>query len=256
MKTGFMSALLFGMVVGMPLAYAAKIMVVETQDAELRRGPSKSQVALTKIRAGTWVTASNLPNGGYYKVRTTSGDVGWVAQALLAPARTAYVEAAEVSLYEKPDMKSKVLLKLRKGDRVFSTGMPLNGFLGVRTDKASSGWATENSLYVAVAAQVEIDTDIRKLPKKDAPIVGNLLKGEMVVSGVSSKDGFNKVNTASGQVGWVASYALVLKEDYSLRFSSTGMEVGVSPPKSAAPPSDEPEEAPPEEEDAPSGGQP
>jgi len=64
-------------------ALAARKGVVELDEIELKETASKSGKVLEKLKKGEQVVASNLPLEGFYKVRTSSGTLGWIQEGQL-----------------------------------------------------------------------------------------------------------------------------------------------------------------------------
>lgn len=65
------------------VAFAAQIGRVDAAGAEVREGPGASFRVIERVPGGSRVAASNYPTAGYFKVKTASGLLGWVAADLL-----------------------------------------------------------------------------------------------------------------------------------------------------------------------------
>lgn len=59
-------------------AWAARLASVDIDGTEMYGGPGKQFPLIQKLNRGTLVTASNLPIQGFFKVRLSSGAMGWV----------------------------------------------------------------------------------------------------------------------------------------------------------------------------------
>jgi uncharacterized protein YgiM (DUF1202 family) len=85
-------ALLFG--AGAEPALAARGATVDVEGVELREGPGRKFRVVGRVPKGTPVAASNYPTEGFYKVRTSRNEVGWVPADSLILRKTASVEEA------------------------------------------------------------------------------------------------------------------------------------------------------------------
>jgi hypothetical protein len=71
-------ALLMALV--LPLsAHAARMGTVDIEGTEIYDGPGKGFRLVDKLPKGAQVATSNLPTEGFFKIRTSSGVVGWVS---------------------------------------------------------------------------------------------------------------------------------------------------------------------------------
>lgn len=59
-------------------AHAAKPARVEADAVELLDAPKSTSSVVTTMRKGSALAVSNVPTEGYYKARTSSGDIGWI----------------------------------------------------------------------------------------------------------------------------------------------------------------------------------
>ena len=62
-----------------PSAEAARIGTVDIEGTEMYDGPGRGFRLIDKLPKGVQVATSNLPTEGFFKVRTSSGIVGWVS---------------------------------------------------------------------------------------------------------------------------------------------------------------------------------
>ncbi len=61
------------------LALAAQSATVDVDQLEIYDGPGKQYHVIDHLSKGMGVSASNLPTQGFYKIRTGTGQLGWVA---------------------------------------------------------------------------------------------------------------------------------------------------------------------------------
>lgn len=89
----------FGAVLAMvfagPLAVAAQMGKVVTDQAPIYEFPQKGARVIGKVRKGLGYPVSNLPTEGYYKLRTNSGEYGWIS------GNDILVEGGKVEAYQK-----------------------------------------------------------------------------------------------------------------------------------------------------------
>ncbi|HTL11641.1 MAG TPA: SH3 domain-containing protein, partial [Bdellovibrionota bacterium] len=67
-----------------PAAQAARQARVEADSAPLLSGPKADAQVVMTLKKGAALAVSNLPTEGFYKARTETGEVGWIAGDLLA----------------------------------------------------------------------------------------------------------------------------------------------------------------------------
>jgi hypothetical protein len=75
--------LLLGWVLGSGVAHAARNATVDGKNIQLYASPDKSSQVLGTLDDGEALQVSNYPTQGFYKVRTASGDIGWVLAAAI-----------------------------------------------------------------------------------------------------------------------------------------------------------------------------
>jgi hypothetical protein len=90
-------------------ALAAKNGVIQGSNVALRSAPDRSSDSVASLKSGDPVEVSNYPTKGFYKVRTSTGQVGWVEsgsiedEALPAPQTPeAQAPAASAAASEMP----------------------------------------------------------------------------------------------------------------------------------------------------------
>ena len=81
---GFVSAsLLVAIVFWVTTVHAARLAKVTHGETEVYESPSQSSRVLQRLEKSRYVTASNIPTRGFYKVRTHTGNIGWIVDEAL-----------------------------------------------------------------------------------------------------------------------------------------------------------------------------
>jgi hypothetical protein len=61
-----------------PLVHAAQLATVQTDNANLYKGPQPDSPVVGHIKAGTSLIVSTYPVGDSYKIKTADGDIAWM----------------------------------------------------------------------------------------------------------------------------------------------------------------------------------
>ena len=100
-------------------AWAAKVGIVDVEDLEMRDGPSPKHQVIEKLKKGAKVSSSNLSIDGYFKVRTSSGKIGFVPGDTLifqdpstAP-QSADGKSESENKNKKSDKETEAVIRLR-----------------------------------------------------------------------------------------------------------------------------------------------
>ncbi|HLE01446.1 MAG TPA: SH3 domain-containing protein [Bdellovibrionota bacterium] len=219
-------------------AWAARETVIENPDAELRQGPGKKFSRLAKLPAGTWVTASNYPIDGYYKIRTLKGQVGWVSADAFGTVYRATIETDSVLVRNGTNTKAKVLFTLEKGAAINAMGTPVNGWVAIRNGSEQAGWIPATAVFVDFSAVVIAgNVEVRQGPTAATPAIATLARGTWVTSSKGLKNGFYKVRTPDGRLGWVPSKAIDFRQ--APEIIEPVQAAGDNPPTEEAPPTED-----------------
>ncbi|OFZ54888.1 MAG: hypothetical protein A2428_11730 [Bdellovibrionales bacterium RIFOXYC1_FULL_54_43] len=233
--------LLFGVFVSLEfsaVAWAARETVIEHPNAELRQGPGKKFPLLAKLPAGTWVSASNYPIDGYYKIRTLMGQIGWVPADVFGTVYRASVETDSVLVRNGTNTKAKVLFTLEKGAAISAMGSPVNGWVAIRNGTEQAGWIPATAVFVDFSAVVIAGSvEVRQGPTAATPAIATLARGTWVTSSKGLKNGFYRIRTPDGRLGWVPSKAIDFRQAPEVNEPVQAAED--SPPVEDAPPTED-----------------
>jgi cell wall-associated NlpC family hydrolase len=220
---------------GAPLS--ALFAPVTVDVANLRSGPSTNYSKVGKLRQGQTVKLLGR-NGGWFKVETQAGAVGWIhgdlvqvnkaaadsvsvvqvaAAAPTSGIRVGTTTEENVNLRKGPGTSEGVIAKLPKGTRLEILGQQA-GWYRVATARATVGWVSAqflaaNGAPVAAAAPTpsgpivvkvsESRVNLRKGPSTKFGSFGKMAEGTAVTVAAQSGD-WLKVTSPRGTVGWVA----------------------------------------------------
>ena len=80
-----------------PLAQAAKVARVQTDQAAVLAAPKKDAKEVRRLSTGTMIVTSNLPTEGFFKVRLSDLTVGWIATDAVQQVETERVSPEEAA---------------------------------------------------------------------------------------------------------------------------------------------------------------
>jgi len=163
-------------------AHAAQAVRVNVDLAEVFSGPGNSYEVVGKIPKGTALTASNSPTDGFYKVRTPSGQIAWIAEDSLAigaapPASTTNAEPSvkEPQSSQNTTSPSPPMSPLKKSSKKSQSKFRVRGFGGldlfnlkdvnsrVGFEEFKSGYAVGGQVGYAVTPSVYIGLRVEKI---------------------------------------------------------------------------------------------
>ncbi len=224
---------------GAPVAKPA-VAIVSADIANLRGGPGLSYDKIGKLKLGTSVTLLGR-SSDWFRVQTSAGAMGWVAQEVLdvdagiaagialvkdIPVRPASLQATTtdtgVNVRQGPGASYPSLGKLGRGVTLDLIGRQA-GWFKVQSAAGMVGWVTADFLAMAdgVAARVpvasetqaaasgsvatvsEARTNLRRGPGTDYDLVARLSAGDRVTL-VARHDDWFRIQTANGTTGWVS----------------------------------------------------
>lgn len=149
---------------------------IVTADAlHVRTGPSTSYSKLTKVYQGQSVSIIDSSDG-WHKIKTPSGHVGWSS-----------------------------------GEFISLSGGSTNGG---NDNNSNSGSNTDNSLAGKKATITASALNVRSGPSTSNGVIGTVYKGNTVEI-LENSNGWSKIKTSSGQVGWASSQYLSTSGDSS-----------------------------------------
>lgn len=214
----------------------------------LRQGPGPDHPVITELEKGTRVQRLE-ESGGWFRIQTDNGVVGWIsakhaAADAAAPAEpaapappvheTVTITADSLNVRQGAGSTHPVVTTLPKGTRVERLEES-GGWLRIQADDGTTGWisaryaaaegasSTESAAPAQPAAapagpQLRVTAttlNLRETPAKDGAVVTQLPHGMVVQQVEVSSDGeWMRVKSPGGFDGWVSS-KYVAKSDGS-----------------------------------------
>ena len=202
-----------------------------TADAlNVRSGPSTSYSVTTKLYKGDKVEILETSNG-WHKIKASNGKIGWVSGDYIkvssgstsqpsTSTTTATVTADSLNVRSGAGTSYSVITKLSKGTVVDVIESASNGWKKIKTSGGTTGWAsgdylttgsvgnssTNNSTsQTSYKATVNTDSlNMRKGAGTSYSVITKLSKGTVVDVLESASNGWKKIKTSNGTIGWVS----------------------------------------------------
>ena len=202
-----------------------------TADAlNVRSGPSTSYGITTKLYKGDKVEILETSNG-WYKIKASNGKIGWVSGDYIkvssgstsqpsTSTTKATVTATSLNVRSGAGTSYSVITKLSKGTVVDVIESASNGWKKIKTSGGTTGWAsgdylttgsvgnssTNNSTsQTSYKATVNTDSlNMRKGAGTSYSVITKLSKGTVVDVLESASNGWKKIKTSNGTIGWVS----------------------------------------------------
>ena len=202
-----------------------------TADAlNVRSGPSTSYSITTKLYKGDKVEILETSNG-WHKIKASNGKIGWVSGDYIkvssgstsqpsTSTTKATVTATSLNVRSGAGTSYSVITKLSKGTVVDVLESASNGWKKIKTSGGTTGWAsgeylttgsagnssTDNSTsQTSYKATVNTDSlNMRKGAGTSYSVITKLSKGTVVDVLESASNGWKKIKTSNGTIGWVS----------------------------------------------------
>ena len=202
-----------------------------TADAlNVRSGPSTSYSITTKLYKGDKVEILETSNG-WHKIKASNGKIGWVSGDYIkvssgstsqpsTSTTKATVTATSLNVRSGAGTSYSVITKLPKGTVVDVLESASNGWKKIKTSGGTTGWAsgdylttgsvgnssTNNSTsQTSYKATVNTDSlNMRKGAGTSYSVITKLSKGTVVDVLESASNGWKKIKTSNGTIGWVS----------------------------------------------------
>ena len=202
-----------------------------TADAlNVRSGPSTSYGITTKLYKGDKVEILETSNG-WHKIKASNGKIGWVSGDYIKvssgstsqPSTTttkATVTATSLNVRSGAGTSYSVITKLPKGTVVDVLESASNGWKKIKTSGGTTGWvsgeylttgsagnsSTDNSTsQTSYKATVNTDSlNMRKGAGTSYSVITKLSNGTVVDVLESASNGWKKIKTSNGTIGWVS----------------------------------------------------
>ena len=202
-----------------------------TADAlNVRSGPSTSYGITTKLYKGDKVEILETSNG-WHKIKASNGKIGWVSGDYIkvssgsttqpsTSTTKATVTATSLNVRSGAGTSYSVITKLSKGTVVDVIESASNGWKKIKTSGGTTGWASGDYLTTGSAGnsstdnstsqtsyKATVNTDslnMRKGAGTSYSVITKLSKGTVVDVLESASNGWKKVKTSNGTIGWVS----------------------------------------------------
>ena len=202
-----------------------------TADAlNVRSGPSTSYSITTKLYKGDKVEILETSNG-WHKIKASNGKIGWVSGDYIkvssgstsqpsTSTTKATVTADSLNVRSGAGTSYSVITKLSKGTVVDVIESASNGWKKIKTSGGTTGWASGDYLTTGSAGnsstdnstsqtsyKATVNTDslnMRKGAGTSYSVITKLSKGTVVDVLESASNGWKKIKTSNGTIGWVS----------------------------------------------------
>ena len=208
---------------------------VTATSLNVRSGAGTSYSVITKLSKGTVVDVIESASNGWKKIKTSGGTTGWVSGDYLttgsagnsstnnSTSQTSYkatVTATSLNVRSGAGTSYSVITKLSKGTVVDVLESASNGWKKVKTSNGTTGWVSGSYLTTGVVeypstdnstsqtsykATVTADSlNVRKGAGTSYSVITKLSKGTVVDVLESASNGWKKIKTSNGTIGWVS----------------------------------------------------
>ena len=202
-----------------------------TADAlNVRSGPSTSYGITTKLYKGDKVEILETSNG-WHKIKASNGKIGWVSGDYIkvssgstsqpsTSTTKATVTADSLNVRSGAGTSYSVITKLSKGTVVDVLESASNGWKKIKTSGGTTGWVSGEYLTTGSAGnsstnnstsqtsyKATVNTDslnMRKGAGTSYSVITKLSKGTVVDVLESASNGWKKIKTSNGTIGWVS----------------------------------------------------
>ena len=202
-----------------------------TADAlNVRSGPSTSYSITTKLYKGDKVEILETSNG-WHKIKASNGKIGWVSGDYIkvssgstsqpsTSTTKATVTATSLNVRSGAGTSYSVITKLPKGTVVDVLESASNGWKKIKTSGGTTGWVSGEYLTTGSAGnsstnnstsqtsyKATVNTDslnMRKGAGTSYSVITKLSNGTVVDVLESASNGWKKIKTSNGTIGWVS----------------------------------------------------
>ena len=208
---------------------------VTATSLNVRSGAGTSYSVITKLSKGTVVDVIESASNGWKKIKTSNGTTGWVSGDYLttgsagnsstdnSTSQTSYkatVNTDSLNMRKGAGTSYSVITKLSKGTVVDVLERASNGWKKVKTSNGTTGWVSGSYLTTGVVEypstdnstsqtsyKATVNTDslnMRKGAGTSYSVITKLSKGTVVDVLESASNGWKKIKTSNGTIGWVS----------------------------------------------------
>ena len=208
---------------------------VTATSLNVRSGAGTSYSVITKLSKGTVVDVLESASNGWKKIKTSGGTTGWASGDYLttgsagnsstdnSTSQTSYkatVNTDSLNMRKGAGTSYSVITKLSKGTVVDVLESASNGWKKIKTSGGTTGWASGDYLTTGSAGnsstdnstsqtsyKATVNTDslnMRKGAGTSYSVITKLSKGTVVDVLESASNGWKKIKTSNGKIGWVS----------------------------------------------------
>ena len=208
---------------------------VTATSLNVRSGAGTSYSVITKLSKGTVVDVIESASNGWKKIKTSNGTTGWVSGDYLttgsagnsstnnSTSQTSYkatVNTDSLNMRKGAGTSYSVITKLSKGTVVDVLESASNGWKKVKTSNGTTGWVSGSYLTTGVVEYTSTDNstsqtsykatvntdslNMRKGAGTSYSVITKLSKGTVVDVLESASNGWKKIKTSNGTIGWVS----------------------------------------------------
>ena len=208
---------------------------VTATSLNVRSGAGTSYSVITKLPKGTVVDVLESASNGWKKIKTSGGTTGWVSGEYLttgsagnsstnnSTSQTSYkatVNTDSLNMRKGAGTSYSVITKLSKGTVVDVIESASNGWKKVKTSNGTTGWVSGSYLTTGVVEYTSTDNstsqtsykatvntdslNMRKGAGTSYSVITKLSKGTVVDVLESASNGWKKIKTSNGTIGWVS----------------------------------------------------
>ncbi len=209
------------------------IVIATASSVNMRSEPNENANVLDTVAKGSAIVRTGIGEGSFDRVLTSDGKTAYVLKTSVSAdvkpddgftvSDDVVVTTAKVNLREEPNTSAAIVATLDSGTELTRTGIGSDGFDRVIAPSGKVAYVTQGGIR-SQSAPTYTFTDVnetvittsgvnmRKLPSLDGSIIATVAKDtELTRTGIGS-DGFDRVVTASGVLGYISSSYLRKKD--------------------------------------------
>lgn len=183
----------------------------------VRSGPTSAYKKIDEVYEGEIFKILDTSSNGWYKIKTKSGNIGWVSNNLVKETsykledkqslNLSYVEitGSAPNIREGSSSAYGKIGQAKKGEIYLLQDIGDNGWYKIRTKEGRTGWISGNYAMILKAIRVNNSIlNVRSGSSTSYGIIDKVYDGEIYGILGKASNGWYKIRTRSGKVGWVA----------------------------------------------------
>ena len=234
-----------------PTVTTKKGTVINATTLNVRSGPGTSYSIVTKLKKDDSVTILESKNG-WHKISVTGDKTGWVSGDYIKIStnsessndnstssvtnKTGTVTATVLNVRSGAGTSYSIVTKINKGNKV-NIIESKNGWYKIKTSNGKIGWVSGDYIKISTNSESSNDNSTSSVTNKTGTVTATVLnvrsgagtsysvvtkinKGNKVDI-IESKNGWYKIKTSSGKIGWVSGDYLKIDNSTSVSSSKT-----------------------------------